>query len=81
MRNRLLENISQGDKIKQIFYKQIYYMTLNSEVMKRKLYHKYDLKVLDNVNFIEFLRKINKFLSNYDPESPEFNKYVYGIYD
>lgn len=52
MRTRLFSYLANNDKIFFAFYKQIYYLTLDHETMKRKLYHKYDNKVLDEINII-----------------------------
>ena len=56
-------------------------MTLDLEIKKRKLYHKYDIRLLNNLNMITWLKSMNKFLSNYDPLSAEFNQYIYSKYN
>lgn len=81
MRKELFYHLADGNKILYAFYKQIYYLTLNPETMKRKLYHKYDCKILEGINYIMFLKKLNKYLTNYDPECVDFHYYVNGIYD
>lgn len=80
-RLKLFNYIADGDKVVTAFFKEIYYLTLDHEDMKRKLYHKYDIRIVENINYILLLKKINKMISKYDPLDVEFNTYIYGIYD
>ena len=81
MRKRLFEYIANGEHTAYNFLKHVYHLSLDHESIKRKLYHKYDVRVLNNLNYIEFLQKINHFFTNYDPEAVSFNNYIYGKYD
>lgn len=59
----------------------MYYMTLDPEIIKRKLYHKCDIRLLEKLNYDDIKRKIKTFTSNYDPDTASFNKYIFGKYD
>lgn len=80
-RLKLFNYIADGDKVVTAFFKEIYYLTLDHKDMKRKLYHKYDIRIVENINYILLLKKINRMISKYDPLDVEFNTYIYGIYD
>jgi len=81
MRNKLFMYLANNEKTLFPFFKDVYFLTLGHETIKRKLFHKYDIKIVESINYIEFLKKINRFFSTYDPLKVEFNQYVYGKYD
>ncbi len=81
LRFSLINFISDNNPILIPFYKFIYNMTLDQEIIKKDLYHRIDKKILDQLNIDSFIDKFDSFIRKSKARKPEFNKYPFKLYD
>lgn len=74
MREDLFKHLSTGNRPMLAFLRNLYNLILDEEKKQRRLYHKFDLKILSQLDYKGFLNQMDKFISS-KYRAPKFSTY------